>query len=101
MKIFGDDYYTIVAETKEQAEGLFLKEELGDLEETELIEINGDKRHMWFAVDDLPEKYHDKEKYPRKDWCGMYIGVKITLNEAMKYREEKPPYILSVSSDLA
>lgn len=33
-------------------------------------------------------------------WCGLYEGVNITLEEAMKYSKQKPPYVLSVSSDI-
>lgn len=100
MKIFGDEYVTIVAETKEQAEEFYKENEFGDLPEGGLEVIDGSKREMWFPVDELPEKYRDEEKYPQKDWAGFYIGVEITLNEAMQYRKEEPPYVLSVSSDL-
>mgnify|MGYP006894386954 CR=1 FL=1 len=99
MKIFGNDYCTIVAETQEQAEKLF-EEELGDLPEDGLRAVDGSKRKMWFPIDELPERYHDETKHPRRDWHGEYTGVEITLSEAMRFRKDKPPYMLSVSSDL-
>lgn len=100
MKIFGDEYYTIVAETKEEAEKFYVDNELGDTEDIELKEVDGSKSKVWFSIDELPEEYHDKDKYPRESICDMYIGVKITLDEAIKFKKEKPPYILSISSDL-
>jgi len=100
MKIFSDDYFTIVAESKEQAEQ-FYEEVIGELDDgVELEEVDRSIKTMLYPVDKLPEQYHDESKYPREEWANEYIGVKITLNEAMKFRKEEPPYILSVSSDV-
>lgn len=100
-KVYGDGYYTVVAENKEEAVRLFLNEKLIDEEYLEDIrEIDTDKEIMWYPLDELPEKYHDKEKYPRENWCGMYIGVKINLTEAMKYCQEETPYIICISNEL-
>jgi hypothetical protein len=101
-KIFCDDYFTVVAETKEDAIRFFLNQELTDEDGLEDIrEVNPDKKKMWFPVDELPEQYHDEQKYPRKNWCGQYVGVEITLTEAMKYRKPEPlPYIICASSDV-
>ena len=101
MKVFSDDYYTVVAENLSAAIKFFLDQDLTDQEGLEEIrEINPDKKKMWFPVNELPEEYHNEEKYPRKNWCGEYTGVEITLTEAMRYRTDKPPYIISVSSEL-
>ncbi len=65
------------------------------------MQIDPDIKKMWFPVDKLPEEYHNEEKYPRKDWCGEYIGVEITLTEALKYKQkEKLPFVICISSDL-
>lgn len=104
MKIFGNDYATIVAENIEQAIKCYESEFDVDLRneiEGELTQVDGSKRKMWFPVDMLPEKYQDKEEYPRRN-CGYgeYIGVLVTLNEAMQYRKGQVPYVLSISKDL-
>lgn len=101
MKVYSDDYYSVVAENLEQAKRFFLDQELTDEEALdEIREINPDKRKVWFPVNELPEQYHDQNKYPQQDWCGEYIGVELTLTEAMQYHTENPPYVISVSSDL-
>lgn len=101
MKFYSDDYYTVVAENREEATMFFIKQDLTDEDGlSELREIDPDKNKMWFPLDELPEKYHDEEKYPTKNWCGQYVGVELTLREAAQYRQEKPPYIISVSSEL-
>lgn len=101
-KVFSDDYYTVVAESREQAVQFFLDQELTDGEGIEYIEeVDPDKKTMFFPLDELPEEFHDEKKYPREDWCGHYVGVKITLTEAMKYSKEEAPYIICVSSELA
>lgn len=79
-KVFSDDYYTVVAESKEQAVQFFIDQELTDEEGIEYIEeVDPDKKTMLFPVDELPEEYHDEEKYPRENWCGYYEGVSISL----------------------
>lgn len=50
MKIFGDEYYTIVAETKEEAEKFYVDNELGDTEDIELKEVDGSKSKVWFSI---------------------------------------------------
>lgn len=99
MKIFGDHYLTVVAENEEQARRCY-KEYIEMEPEDNFGLVDGSKRKMWYAVDELPEKYQDEAVYPRKDWCGEYVGVEITLDEAVGFRKETPPYILSVSGDL-
>lgn len=102
LKVFSDDYYTVVARNKQEAIDFYMSQELGYDDEIKesVYEVDPGKKTMLFPVDELPAKYHDEEKYPRKDWCGEYIGVAITLAEAMQYRKEKPPYIICVSSDV-
>lgn len=101
MKVFSDDYYSVAADSLEQATQFFLEQELIDEENAgDIREINPDKHKVWFPVYELPEQYHDQDKYPQKDWCGEYIGIELTLTEAMQFHEEIPPYIISVSSEL-
>jgi len=101
MKFFSDGYVTIVAKSKKEAVQLYLEQDFGDEETIEFLEeIDPTRKTMLFPIDELPKKYYDEDKYPRKDWCGLYIGVEIPLIEAMKYKKEKPPYVLCVSSDL-
>lgn len=102
MKIYSDDYYTVVAKDREQAIKYFIDNEFTDEEcLNEIHEVNPDKKKMWFPINELPEEYHNEIKYPQKDWCGEYIGVQITLAEALRYRkEEKPPFVICVSSEL-
>ncbi len=103
MKIFGDDYLTIVAETREQAED-FYKNEFGLESEDGLHEVLSTSRKIWFPLEELPNEYFNKTKYPRcalKDDKEMYYtAVEITLLEAMKFRKDKLPYCLSISGDL-
>lgn len=101
-KVYSDGYFTVVAESKDDAIQFFLKDQLTDEEGLEeIIKIDPGAKKMWFPVDELPEQYHDEEKYPRKNWANEYVGVEITLTEAMKYRkEESLPYIICVSSDV-
>ena len=102
MKVFGDDYYTVVAGTEQQAIDLLVSlEYISEEDKHQMWEVDPNKKKMWFPVDELPEQYHVEEKYQRKNWCGMYEGVEITLQEAMQYRNEKIPYIICISSDLA
>ena len=101
-QVYSDDYYTVVAENRDDAVKLFVYQELTDEEGLEYIrEIDPDKKKMWFPLDELPEEYHNEEKYPGKDWRGEYTGVEITLTEAMKYSKEEIPYVICVSSELA
>lgn len=101
MKVYSDDYVTIVASNKEEAAKTCFEQELGDADIIDYLEeIDVDKEKMWFPVDELPEEYHDEEKYPRKKWFEEYVAVKITLREAIKYSKEKPPYILCISASL-
>lgn len=96
-----DGYYKIAAESKEQAEKLAEDEELiDDIDECVIEEVEPSKHKMWFPVEELPEEYHDESKYPRKNWCGEYTGVEITLSEAVENIKEDPPYVLSISSEL-
>jgi hypothetical protein len=54
-----------------------------------------EKRKMWFPIEWLPEEYH---KEPYKNFNGLCVEVPLVV--AMKYRTDKLPYVLSVSSDL-
>ena len=101
MKFYSDDYHTVVAKDQEEAIKFFIDQKLTDEEGIEEIrEINPYKKKMWFPLDQLPEEYHDEGKYPRQNWFGEYIGVEITLAEALKYSKEKPPFVISISSEL-
>lgn len=101
MKIYSDDYYTVVAKCRKEAVKFFIDQELTDEEGLEEIrEIDPDKKKMWFPLNELPGEYHNEDKHPRESWCGEYIGVEITLAEALKYSQKKPPFIISVSSEL-
>ncbi|GBF35430.1 hypothetical protein DCCM_4557 [Desulfocucumis palustris] len=101
MKFYSDDYYTVVAKNRKEAVKFFITEKLTDEEGLdEIQEINPEKKKMLFPVDELPEQYHDEEMYPRKNLFGEYLGVEITLQEAVQYHKEKPPYIISMSSEL-
>jgi len=101
MKFYSDDYHTVVAKNQEEAIKFFIDQELTDEEGIEKIrEINPYKKKMCFPLDQLPEEYHDEDKHPRKNWLGEYIGVEINLQEALKYSREKPPFVISISSEL-
>jgi len=101
MKLYSDGFYTIVAEGRDDAVKLLLKQEFVEKEcIDELQEVDPDKKKMWFPIDELPEQYHDEEKYPKENKYGEYVGVKITLREAMQYCKDKPPFVIGVSSEL-
>lgn len=96
MKIFMDDYYTIVAKTKKQAKEYY--KGLGETGEFEFEEVDGGIEKVHFPLDKLPDQYQDEAKYPRQDSYG-YVSVEITLNEAMKFSKEETPYMLAFSSE--
>ena len=51
MKIYSDDYYTVVAKCRKEAVKFFIDQELTDEEGLEEIrEIDPDKKKMWFFV---------------------------------------------------
>lgn len=97
MKVFSDDYQTVVARDIDEAEELLLSND-GEYE-CDLEEVDPEKKTMYFPLDELPQEYHDKTKYPISNVYG-YVGVEITLAEAMRYTKNEPPYILSISGDL-
>ncbi len=99
-KVFKDEYYSIVADSEEQARKFFIENDLcDDEEELDLEEANIDSNFMFFPLIDLSEEYQDIKKYPRKQ-CDGRDCVKVSYREAMSRNVGAAPYILSVSSDL-
>lgn len=90
-----DDYYKVVAENEEEAKELYLNELCGVEEDFECREINPTRHKMWYPIEWLPKEFH---KEPFKNY--EVLCTEIPLSIAMHYREDKPPYVLAVSSEL-
>lgn len=97
------DYHTIVARSKEEAVKFYYSEvEPDDTEEVEVYQTNAKKDNMFFPADAIPAERLQElltAKVEMRNYEGE-LHVLITKAEAMRYREDNVPYILSISSDL-
>ncbi|WIF95143.1 hypothetical protein [Caminicella sporogenes] len=97
-----NDYWTIIAKNKDEAIKFYIEECEGDETEIFAKEINPEKHYMYFPIEEIPEtrlKELKQENAKTYEYEGK-IYIQITKAEAMKYRKEEKPYILSVSAEL-
>ena len=97
LKIFKvDDYHAVAAENIEDAKKFYIDELEGTENDFIGDEVDPDKSKVWFPTEELPKEYS-------KLLCQTYDGIKfveVTKRVAMEHRKDKPPYLLSVSSEL-